>query len=102
MPTIHQAKAYAFYTKEDLVYSDYQWPSTGQEEPSVSSPLGEDQFNRYAGREVLALINTIAQVHGLQYTISGKKIEKMIRKALPAQLSTRKEVKDWIVLNWNS
>jgi hypothetical protein len=89
-----------FYTKDDLIYSDYKWKTYGMEDAKVSGLPDSTPFNRYKGVDILYMINITAQLHQLQYLVSGQKIERMIREKLPPYLITQTQVKDWIVENW--
>ncbi len=86
------------YTKSDMVYKGYSWEL-------VKSDHSKDNkadllLNRYNGHQVLDFINEITKTLALTKKSQVNKLEEIIQKKVPPDLTSRQEIQKWIVENW--
>lgn len=91
----------AFYTKSDMVYSDYSWTAHSNDDPKITGAPDNTLLNRNEGYEVLYFINKMAEIHYLKNKKDGEKIEMMLREKVPSYLQSQGQIKWWIENNWN-
>lgn len=82
-------------TKEDLIYSDYSWTEGAREDPKRTVRPDHGLFNRRDGREVLAFLS-----HNYASAEDAHMAEWALRHQVPARLYSRKQVHEWLSLNW--
>ena len=86
------------YTKSDMVYKGYSWESitSDHSKDNKADPL----LNRYNGHQVLGFINEIAKTLALTKKSEVNKLEEIIQKEVPPDLTSRQQIQKWIVENW--
>ena len=77
----------------------YNWDLSVQRK-HAQSYFHDDTIDRKNGYELLDFINRFMLVHGLTNLGSFQKLEWMICKYLPQELTTRHEMEDWLRKNW--
>jgi hypothetical protein len=82
-------------TKLDLIYRDYAWTELRREDPKRTGRPDNVLFNRREGQEVLAFL-----AHNFGSLEDARKAEWALRHQVPARLYSRRQVHDWLVLNW--
>lgn len=91
----------AFYNRSDMIYPDYLWTHYPKDDPRISGLPGNTILNRRQGREVLYLINKMAELYNLKKKSNGRRIEILIREYLPESIRQQEEAESWIKENWN-
>ena len=87
--------------KSALRYGHYRWSDYEAEDPKICGMPDQTPFNRDEGREVLYLINALAQRWTLRQLESFHKIEWMLHEKLPIRLKRQCAVAEWIRKNWD-
>ena len=82
-------------TKLDLIYEDYAWTELRQDDPKRSGRPDNVLFNRRDGHEVLAFL-----AHNFPAPQDAHKAEWALRHQVPARLHSRRQVHQWLTLNW--
>jgi hypothetical protein len=82
-------------TQHDLVYSDYCWTELRCDDPKRSGRPDHVLFNRHEGHEVLGFL-----AHNFATLEDARKAEWALRHQVPARLHSRKQVYEWLTLNW--
>jgi len=86
------------YGKPALQYK-YLWPAQ-EIKPTQSLYNDDDIIDRGNGYHMLDFINRFLSVHGLTNLGSFHKVEWMMCKYLPQDITTRYEIEDWLRKNW--
>ena len=81
--------------KHDLIYSDYAWTELKPEDPRCTGRPDNVLFNRREGREVLAFL-----AHNFSTLEDARRAERALRHRVPVRQHSRKQVHDWLALNW--
>src|SRR4051812_16483993 len=84
----------------DLKYH-YSWTAIPGDNPRVSGLPDSTFFSRTEGYEVVYLINKYAEMHNLTQLAEGLKVERMIKTALPGEVRSQANVRQWIFDNWS-
>ena len=82
-------------TKHDLIYSDYSWTELRREDARRTGRPDNVLFNRHDGHEMIAFL-----AHNFPDAQDAQRAEWAIRHHVPARLHSRKQVHDWLQLNW--
>lgn len=90
----------ALYAKSDMVYKDYSWTVLNGDNPKITGEPDSTLLNRKEGYEVLYFINKFSEIHEFKQKASATKIEKMIREAVPGDIRSQKNIKEWLEKNW--
>lgn len=90
----------ADFKKSDLLYDDYSWTTSDNDDPTITGTPDKDLLNRTEGYEMLYFINSFMTSHDLKQKDSFQKIESMIRESLPGSIRSHKNIAKWIVENW--
>ena len=61
-----------------------------------------EPFNKFNKYEMVLLIAALQRQWRLSFKDDCKKIETLIREHLPPEIQSQMDVRDWLVLNWNS
>jgi len=88
------------FTRSNLLYGNYSWTALRGDDPKISGVPDSTLFSRHEGYEMVYLINKIMDEYNLNIA-SGQKIERMIHTGLPGDIRSQKNVRDWIVTNWD-
>ena len=86
------------YTKSDMVYKGYSWELIKSDQPKDNKT--DLLLNRYNGHQVLDFINKIAKTLRLSKKAQVNKLEEIIQKEVPPDLTSRQEIQKWIIENW--
>ncbi len=90
----------ALLSRTELKYQ-YSWTAVKGDDPKVSGEPDSTLLNRNEGYEMLYLINKFAEIQNFKNKESGYKVEKMIKTKVPSSIRSQKDIKDWIVQNWD-
>jgi LPS sulfotransferase NodH len=82
-------------TKHDLMYSDYAWTELRADDLKRTGRPDNVLFNRRDGQEVLAFL-----AHNFPDPADAQRAEWALRHQVPARLHSRREVHQWLTLNW--
>ncbi|MDV6169069.1 hypothetical protein R1T16_11590 [Flavobacterium sp. DG1-102-2] len=78
----------------------YSW--TEADKAKIEGDItNDDIIDRNNGYQVLDLINYFFEMSGFMTTDAFNRLEQLIRKELPEDLKTRREIKAWLTKNWN-
>jgi hypothetical protein len=77
----------------------YNWKSIPNEDPRISGTAGTTLFNRKEGFEILYLINSFAEKHGVDQKEKGLRIEKLIKEELPLNFRSQIHAIEWLEEN---
>jgi len=77
----------------------YLWPHNKKGKTPVLY-LQDDCIERSNGYHVLSFINRFMSTHGLTNLESFQKLEWMICKYLPEELTLRCDIEEWLRKNW--
>ena len=88
------------FSRSDLKFL-YNWKPIPNDDPRISGTPGTTLFNRNEGFEMLYLINTFAEKHGILEKDICSQIEKSIKKELPLNLRSQIHVIEWLDENMN-
>lgn len=80
-------------SKSGLIYENYSWTAYGDDDPKVTGEPDRTLLNRKEGYEIFYFINKMASIY---------KLEKMIHDQLPGDIRSQKNVKTWIIENWDN
>lgn len=83
------------YTKDDLVYQDYDW-TTGSDASKLNSAPDRNLFTSTEGNEVLYMINHLMEEAGITAKEDGEMIEKLIHDRLPLGKQSQVTAKRWL------
>ncbi len=89
-----------FYTKPDMVYTDYLWTTYRGDDPHVTGEPDSTLLNRNEGYEVLYFINKYGDRNLFSQIRHYQKVEKMIREEVPSDIRKQIEIYKWIQNNW--
>jgi hypothetical protein len=81
--------------RSDLHYF-YNWRPIPVGDSRISGSYDTTLFDRNEGLEVLYLINTFADSHGIKQKETGLRIEKLIKETLPVNLRNQIHVMEWL------
>jgi hypothetical protein len=84
-----------FYTKDDMVYQDYDWATT-EDASKLNGPPDRNLFTSTEGNEVLYMINYLMQETGLTSKEDGETMEKLIHDRLPIGKQSQVIAKRWL------
>ena len=87
----------AIFKRKDLKF-EYDWDLTYVERSYVEQ---DDIINRKNGHQMLAFYNRFLKLHGLFSQSSLHRLEKLICRHMPKNITTRVEIKNWLGQNWN-
>jgi hypothetical protein len=79
----------------DLKYQ-YNWKPIPSDDSRISGISDTTLFDRNEGFEVLYLINSFADKHGIEQKETGVYIEKLIKEELPLILRNQIHVMEWL------
>jgi len=82
-------------TTLDLIYSDYSWTELRRDDPRRTGRPDNVLFNRREGQEVLAFL-----AHNFPAPEDAHRAEWAIRHQVPSRLHSRRQVHEWLTLNW--
>ncbi|GAB3668364.1 hypothetical protein [Ramlibacter alkalitolerans] len=82
-------------TQHDLIYDDYSWADLRRDDPKRTGRPDHVLFNRRDGREMVAFLAC-----NFPDAEDAQRAEWAIRHHVPGRLHSRKEVRDWLKLNW--
>jgi hypothetical protein len=82
-------------SKADLNYF-YNWRPIPDWDSRISGCTDTTLFDRNEGLEVLYLINTFSEKHGISHKVTGLQIEKLIKETLPVNLRNQIHVMEWL------
>jgi len=78
----------------------YSW--TDADKAKIEGDItNDDIIDRNNGYQVLDLINYFYEMSGFMTPDAFSRLEHLIRKDLPEDLKTRREIKNWLTKNWN-
>lgn len=90
------------FGQNDLLFKKrYNWKEKESGHDSIDDVKRICVFDAHQGSEVLSLINAVMRLNDLSGLKSGWKIESMLL-SLPAQDRTPRQVKEWVMDNWNT
>jgi hypothetical protein len=89
------------FLKSYLLFNDYQWSTYGTDDPRVTGYPDSTLFNRHQGYEILYLINQLMDIWQFNTIADGQKLERLIRKYLPSDVRSQRNVAEWLRVNWN-
>jgi hypothetical protein len=81
--------------KHDLIYQDYAWNALRPGDPRTTGRADNVLFNRREGHEVLAFLE-----HNFPAPEDAQRAEWALRHQVPLRLHSRRQVHDWLTLNW--
>jgi len=81
--------------KNDLIYGDYAWAELRADDPRRIGRPDNVLFNRREGHEVLAFL-----AHNFSTLEDAHRAERALRHRVPAYLHSRRQVYEWLTLNW--
>lgn len=87
------------YTKEEMVFMDYQWESRyHNENPEERGVPGYTFLNRWEGYEILYFINRCTYVWnwGKERIHAYQNLERILRDGIPCFVRTHEEVRRFI------
>jgi hypothetical protein len=84
------------YTREDMLYTDYDWNSTTENSPKLNGSPDRNLFSSNEGCEVLYMINHLMEELGLKSKEEGQAIETLIHDKLPLAKQSQVTVKRWL------
>ncbi len=82
-----------YYTKDDLIYSDYTWEITPHDSPKLKNMPDRNRFLSSEGNEILYMINSCAGADGLTTNEDFRKIELLLHDQLP--IGTMSQLTAW-------
>jgi hypothetical protein len=84
-----------FYTRDNMVYQDYDW-TTAEDDSKLNGGPDRNLFTSTEGNEVLYMINYLMQETGLTSKEDGEVIEKLIHDRLPIGKQSQVTAKRWL------
>lgn len=88
------------FKRSDMLYS-YSWAADGNDNPKYRNAPDSNLFDRSEGYEVLYSINRFIQIYTVNSVAHGQHAEKLIRTRLPSIIFSRKELFQWLLVNWD-
>ncbi|HET6528912.1 MAG TPA: hypothetical protein VFG39_09210 [Balneolaceae bacterium] len=86
----------ALISRNDLHYTDYDWFSNPTVEPRFHGPADNNAFDKTDGNDVLYVINEYADENDIRDKKHALKLEREIRQHMAKDISTQRDVMDWL------